>query len=46
MYFQHLKVKTNFQRVIPTWEQIKIMSDIIQNMSDIFQNISDLFVAL
>ena len=35
-HFQAGKVKTDFQLINPTWEQIKIMSDIIQNMSDIF----------
>ena len=30
------KMKTDFQRVNPTWEQIKNTRHIIQNMSDIF----------
>ena len=29
-------MKTDFQRVNPTWEQIKNTRHIIQNMSDIF----------
>ena len=43
--FRSEKLKTDFQRVNPTWEQRKNISEIIQNMSDIIRNMSDIFFA-
>ena len=44
-FFRSEKLKTDFQRVKPTWEQRKNISEIIQNMSDIIRNMSDIFFA-